>query len=287
MPITALRMAGGRAVKEGAATRRLRDSSRAHRRNATSIDKEIASAGGGAYTPRPMRSALVSNPAAARWAILLPFIIAGRPKAAGGKFTNSTKPAPRTVGFGLRSEAMVDIAKVCPGICVEMRYATERNLAHKVIYPLRARALIRKSVAKRLNQAQDELRKVGLGLKIWDAYRPAWAQEALWKAAPNPEFLASPAHGGSFHTWGASVDVTLVDLKGREQKMATDFDDLTEAAKSEYVGRDTGVAARMILLRNAMINAGFHGIRDEWWHFTAEDAGLFAPVDMPLEEGGK
>ena len=92
---------------------------------------------------------------------------------------------------------------------------------------------------------QDELHPLGLGLKIWDAYRPAWAQEMLWNAAPNSEFLASPARGGSYHTWGASVDVTLVDLQGREQKMATDFDDLTEAAKSAYVGTDGGVAARM------------------------------------------
>jgi D-alanyl-D-alanine dipeptidase len=42
----------------------------------------------------------------------------------------------------------------------------------------------------------------------------------------------------------------------------------------------------MTLLRTAMLNAGFHGIRDEWWHFTAEDAGLFAPVDIPLAEPG-
>ena len=40
----------------------------------------------------------------------------------------------------------------------------------------------------------------------------------------------------------------------------------------------------MVLLRITMINAGFRGIRDEWWHFSAEDAGSFAPVDMRLEE---
>jgi D-alanyl-D-alanine dipeptidase len=141
-------------------------------------------------------------------------------------------------------------------------------------------------VAKRLQHAQDELRKIGLGLKIWDAYRPAWAQDALWKALPDTEHLANPARGGSYHTWGTSVDVTLVDLQGREQKMASDFDDFSRAAKSEYVGSDAGVAARMKILRTAMLNAGFGGIRDEWWHFTAQDASLFAPVNMALEEGG-
>lgn len=215
-------------------------------------------------------------------AILLPIVAIGQPP----DIPDSNKAPPRPVFFSRRGEAMVDIAKVCPGICIELRYATDRNAAHAVVYPLQARALIRKSVAKRLRQVQDELHKVGLGLKIWDAYRPAWAQDALWKASPDPEHLANPARGGSYHTWGASVDVTLVDLQGREQKMASDFDDFTLAAKSAYVGTDPGVAARMKILRTAMINAGFNGIRDEWWHFTAQDAYVFGPTDVALDEVG-
>jgi len=42
----------------------------------------------------------------------------------------------------------------------------------------------------------------------------------------------------------------------------------------------------MKILRAAMIHAGFNGIRDEWWHFTAQDAYLFAPVDMALGDSG-
>jgi zinc D-Ala-D-Ala dipeptidase len=197
-----------------------------------------------------------------------------------------SKAPPRKVLWSQRSQPMVDIAKACPGICIEMRYATERNLTGKQVYPLHARALIRKSVAVRLRHVQEELSKQGYGLKIWDAYRPAWAQDILWTAVPNSEFLAAPSKGGSYHTWGVSVDVTLVDAQGREQKMASDFDDLSDAAKSEYVGGNPAIAARMTLLRTAMMNAGFHGIRDEWWHFTAEDAGTFAPVDVALAEDG-
>jgi D-alanyl-D-alanine dipeptidase len=194
--------------------------------------------------------------------------------------------APRPL-FSLRGDPMVDIARVCPGICIELRYATDRNLTGWQVYPARSRALIRKSVAARLRHAQDELRKQGFGLKIWDAYRPRWAQQVLWNAMPGSGFLAAPSLGGSYHSWGVSVDVTLVDSQGREQKMASDFDELTPAAKSEYVGTDPGIAGRMNLLRTAMKNAGFNGIRDEWWHFTAQDGNQFAPVEMPLEETGK
>jgi D-alanyl-D-alanine dipeptidase len=216
-------------------------------------------------------------------AILIPVVAMGQPP----NMPETAKAPPRAVLWSQRTEPMVDIAKSCPGIYVEMRYATTRNLAGKPIYPPRARALLRKSVAARLRRVQDELHAQGYCLKIWDAYRPAWAQEALWNAKPDAGFLAPPSRGGSYHTWGTSVDVTLVDLQGREQKMASDFDELSLAAKSEYVGSDAAIATRMTILRTAMKNAGFNGIRDEWWHFTAEDAGLFAPVDLPLEEGGK
>ncbi len=214
-------------------------------------------------------------------AILISLTAAAQPP----NVPEDAKAPPRKVLWSQRNEPMVDIAKACPDICIEMRYATTRNLTGKQVYPPNARALIRKSVAVRLRHVQDELHKQGYGLKIWDAYRPPWAQDILWSSAPNPEFLAAPSKGGSYHSWGVSVDVTLVDGQKREQKMATDFDDLSEAAKSVYVGSDPAVAARMKLLRTAMLNAGFRGIRDEWWHFSAEDAGTFAPVDVPLAEG--
>jgi D-alanyl-D-alanine dipeptidase len=197
------------------------------------------------------------------------------------------KAAPRRTLWSRREEPMVEISKVCKTICIELRYATARNFTGRPIYPSNARALLRRSVAARLQRAQDELRPQGLGLKIWDAYRPAWAHDILWRTIPDPEHVASPAYGGSFHTWGASVDVTLVDTKWQEQPMPTDFDDFTPAAKSTYQGPDPVVAKNMKALRTAMLNAGFKGIRDEWWHFTAEDALFFIPVEMPLEKGGK
>lgn len=194
---------------------------------------------------------------------------------------------PRKDRWILRSEPMVEVNKVCPTICVDLRYATERNFTGKQIYPRNARCLLRRSVAERLCRVQAELRLHGFGLKIWDAYRPPWAHAILWQSVPNPEYVAAPAGGGSWHSWGASVDVTLVNLEGREQTMPTDFDDFTDAAKSEYRGGNPTITANVMMLRTAMKSAGFRGLRDEWWHFTAENAYQFNIVDMPLEKGGK
>jgi D-alanyl-D-alanine dipeptidase len=215
-------------------------------------------------------------------AILLSLALASRAA------DQSRNPAqPRRKLWTRRNEPMVEVTKVCPTIFYELRYATARNSTGKAIYPPGARCLVRQGVAGCLKQAQAELRKKGLGLKIWDAYRPAWAHAVLWKSVPDPEHVASPDHGGSWHTWGASVDVTLVDLNGREQKMPSDFDDFSPAAKSDYQGCDATVAANVGALRSAMKNAGFRGLRDEWWHFTAQEANQFSPVKMPLAKGGK
>jgi D-alanyl-D-alanine dipeptidase len=214
--------------------------------------------------------------------LLLAGLVSGLP---GQSWAQQATPVPQR--WALRNEAMVEVDKVCPSIFVELRYATDRNITGKQIYPSKARCLLRRSVVARLERVQEELRAQGFGLKIWDAYRPPWAHDILWAAAPNPELIAPPAKGGSWHSWGASVDVTLVDRHGREQPMPTDFDDFTEAAKSEYRGADPVVAANVKRLRTAMRNAGFIGLRDEWWHFTAPNAQQFNLVDMPLEKGGK
>jgi D-alanyl-D-alanine dipeptidase len=183
----------------------------------------------------------------------------------------ATEPAaPRKFVESKRYESMIEVTKVYPTIFYELRYATTRNFTHQQIYPTGARCLLRQSVALRLQHAQEELRLKGYGLKIWDAYRPAWAHEVLWEAAPDPEFVAAPSAGGSWHSWGAAVDVTLVDLKGREQKMPTDFDDFTPAAMWRYTGNDPFIREHLFMLQTAMREAGFYGLRSEWWHFAID-----------------
>ena len=197
-------------------------------------------------------------------------------------FATAKEKAAAARPLDLRAEPMVEVAVVCPSIIIELRYGTARNVTGQPIYPPHARCLLRRSVALRLKRAQEELQTFKLGLKIWDAYRPAWAQQILWDAIRNPEYVGEPARGGSLHTFGAGVDVTLVDAKGREMRMPTDFDDFSPAAGRIYRGKDAVVAANLLTLQRAMVHAGFWTLRDEWWHFVSEDVKSFAPIDVPL-----
>ncbi len=136
---------------------------------------------------------------------------------------------------------MVDIKAVDPTILVELRYAGSNNIAGRALYPPDMPALVRASVAQRLVKAQAYLQQSHYGLKIWDAYRPPAAQAQLWQLLHNASFVANPADGrGSLHTWGVAVDATLVDDKGNELAMPTDFDVFTPAAGIHYQRQHAG-----------------------------------------------
>lgn len=173
----------------------------------------------------------------------------------------------------------VDIKSVNRTIVVDLRYANSNNVARHPIYPPGTPALVRAGVARRLVIAQEYLRKKGYGLKIWDAYRPQFAQEKLWQTTHNRSFVADPKEGrGSMHIRGAAVDATLVDSEGREVPMPTDFDSFTPAALLEYKGNDPIVRGNLKLLQKAMAHGGFYGLRTEWWHFCAPDWKHYDPV---------
>jgi D-alanyl-D-alanine dipeptidase len=208
-------------------------------------------------------------------------LAASRAPALEALLEEKTVPPPKTAA-NRRAEPLVDVAKACPGVFIELRYATARNLAGRALYPRGARCLLRKRVAAQLSDAQAWLRRRGYALKVWDAYRPAAAHRALWAAAPNPQMVGNPAHGGSFHMWGVAVDATLVDAAGRALPMPTDFDVLTPAASKTYRGGDPAVARHLRLLQEAMHHAGFLGIRDEWWHFVSRDYFCYGPLEEPL-----
>ena len=164
---------------------------------------------------------------------------------------------------------MVDVRKVCPAIHIELRYTTRRNGVGRVIYPRGARCLLRRSVAERLVRVQDRLALKGVGLKVWDGYRPLSAQRALWAVCPNPKFVAPPIRG-SIHNRGAAVDVTIVNRVGRELAMPTDFD--------AFGIRD--------LLQEAMKLEGFLPDANEWWHFSDPDWRHYPLTNVSLTPAG-
>jgi D-alanyl-D-alanine dipeptidase len=175
---------------------------------------------------------------------------------------------------------LVDIRTIDPTIVIDLRYAGPHNVAGRPLYSPGTRPMVRMEVAQRLVSAQRFLQRYNYGLKIWDAYRPRAVQVELWKASHNNDFVANPNAGaGSLHSWGLAVDATLTDTWHRDVAMPTDFDDFTPAAMWKYQGADPTIRAHLYTLQIAMREAGFYGLRSEWWHFTIANWHTFLPPE--------
>lgn len=176
---------------------------------------------------------------------------------------------------------LLNVKKLAPGIVVEMRYATVNNFTRKKLYPVADECLLCEPAAGRLARVQKTLEKKGLGLKVWDCYRPVSVQKKLWDIVSDPRYVADPKTG-SRHNRGASVDLTLVDAKGRELPMPTAFDEFSEKAHRDYSDLPADVIKNRATLEQAMTSEGFIPLPTEWWHFDSPEWAQYALRDEPL-----
>ncbi|NEP46309.1 MAG: M15 family metallopeptidase, partial [Okeania sp. SIO2H7] len=178
---------------------------------------------------------------------------------------------------------LVDIKTINPNIVLDIRYATTNNFLEEQLYPV-AKCALRKEVAEQLSKVQIDLEEIGLGLKVFDCYRPLSVTKKMWEVLPDSRYVANPARG-SRHNRGAAVDVSLVDLKtGMELEMPTDFDDFSEKAWRDYDGNELEVKKNSNLLASMMKKHGFESLITEWWHFDFEGWEKFSILDVSLDE---
>jgi zinc D-Ala-D-Ala dipeptidase len=179
---------------------------------------------------------------------------------------------------------LVDVRSVDPSIAVDLSYNSPDNAFKRRLYRSN-RALLRKPVAVRLARVQRRLRRQGLGLRIWDAYRPRSVQRIMWRIKPGTNYLASPRKG-SKHNRGAAVDVTLVDRSGRQLKMPTPHDEFSRRAHRGATRGVTPLARKNArILDQAMRAEGFVPNSLEWWHFTDPHWRKYPLADVPLPRG--
>jgi D-alanyl-D-alanine dipeptidase len=185
-------------------------------------------------------------------------------------------------------DGLINILDKDTTIVVDLKYATADNFTGKVIYDFTA-CLLREETAIKLSKANKELSQSGYRIKIYDGYRPPYAQEVLWDKVPNPKYVANPYKGGSIHSKGAAVDITIIDSDGNELEMPTKYDDLSSAASPSSTAMSETARKNMLILQQAMTNNGFKTITSEWWHFNDTDSSKYSiiEVDPKKFEGGQ
>lgn len=181
------------------------------------------------------------------------------------------------------NQNLVEIKQYVPDVVLDLKYATKDNFLKKKLYK-KGYAFVRLPVAQALAKAQAEFAEHGVGIKVFDAYRPYAVTRKMFEIRPDTIFLAVPWRG-SQHNRGCAVDISLIDLmSGKEIAMPTGFDDFTEKAYANYPNLPKELIEHRELLKDVMQKAGFKVYEAEWWHFTYKDWEQYGLVDIDLEK---
>lgn len=186
-----------------------------------------------------------------------------------------------------RAPLLADVQDLAPGIMLDIRYATADNFTGRPVPGYVApKCLLHRPVAEALARVEQGLRGQGMGLVVYDCYRPtvsvaafmAWAKDAdqstkavyypeLDKSVLVPDYIAEK----SGHSRAATVDVGLLDCRSgtcRPFDMGTAFDYFGPLANTAHAGIDAAQRENRAALVKAMAAEGFENYPMEWWHFT-------------------
>ena len=193
----------------------------------------------------------------------------------------NTEPIP-TASDAAADSLLTDVRAVDSTIRVEARYATANNFTGAPLPGYEAnRIFLRREAAAALGRVQRAVRRLGLGLLVYDGYRPvratlgmvAWTERVGRTDLLDDGYIARRSR----HNMGVAVDLTLVDTTtGESIEMGTPYDTFTAAA---HTANASGAVARnRRKLVEAMEREGFRNYDQEWWHFSFEVPGA-VPFD--------
>ncbi|MBS7231306.1 M15 family metallopeptidase [Flavobacterium psychroterrae] len=153
----------------------------------------------------------------------------------------------------------------------DMKYATEDNFLKAKVYDC-AECVLRYKTVQALIKANKAFMQKGFKIKLYDCYRPLAIQQKMWEIVSNPKYVADPKKG-SIHNRGGAVDISIVDINGKEVDMGTPFDFFGIRASHNYTMLSNDVKSNRKYLKSIMIKNGFNSFDSEWWHYNLK-AGL-------------
>jgi len=189
-----------------------------------------------------------------------------------------------------RPAQFVDLLTVVPTLRLDLKYLTGDNFVGDRIDGYETQlCLITRPAASALLRVQQALAEFGLGLKVFDAYRPQrsvdhflrWSEDhadvrhkaAYYPSLEKPElFSKGYLVQHSSHSRGSTVDLTIIDREtGAELEMGTRFDFFGPESWIDCQTISAQARANRMLLQHVMVQHGFVPFHHEWWHFTLQD----------------
>lgn len=186
--------------------------------------------------------------------------------------------------------AFVNLKKLIPNLELDLRYKGNHNFMGRPVRGYEANKLyITLEAANALKKVQKELNQEGLGIKVYDAYRPQRAVQNFMEWAKNiddtiakrefyPEvdkkdlFVLGYIAEKSGHSRGSTVDLTIIELSiKKEIDMGSAFDFFGIQSHHDYTLLSEQQISNRLKLRTIMEKYGFKTIEEEWWHYTLKN----------------
>lgn len=184
----------------------------------------------------------------------------------------------------------VYVKDVIPTISLDIRYFGKHNFTGRPVHGYeKPVAILTKRAALALLHVEKHLNGKGLGLKIFDAYRPQRSVNHFktWSLATDDTLAKAEFYPGlnkknlfklgfiatkSGHSRGSTVDLTMIDLKDhKEIDMGGTFDFFGAVSHHNYTNLTAKQKENRKLLRTTMAKFGFKSYDKEWWHYTLQD----------------
>lgn len=182
------------------------------------------------------------------------------------------------------------IDELVGGVRWDAKYATWDNFTGRPVDGyLVNRVVGSRALCAGLATARDRAGEQGLGLLLWDGYRPQRAVDDFvrWSRQPEdgsrkerhhpnldrPQIVAQGyVATRSGHCRGSAVDLTLFDLASQQLvPMAGDHDLMDTSSHHDAAGIGSVEARNRRLLRSIMEASGFAAFEREWWHYSLVD----------------
>lgn len=180
---------------------------------------------------------------------------------------------------------MIELIDLDNTIKLDIRYATTDNFVGRPVYS-EARAFLQPTAAEALLRVHRTLKKQGLGVVIYDGYRPWSVTKLFWEFLPEDKrrFVADPARGSN-HNRGCAIDLGLIDLgSGESLPMPSGYDEFTVRASPNYTGGTDEERSNRDMLRDVMEAEAFTVNSEEWWHFDLIGSERYPIYDISFSE---
>jgi zinc D-Ala-D-Ala dipeptidase len=168
----------------------------------------------------------------------------------------------------INDTSFVNIKDYSKDFILDMKYATTDNFLKTKVYDCES-CFLRLKTVKALIAANKTFIKKGYRIKLFDCYRPLDVQKKMWAIVSNPDYVANPAKG-SIHNRGGAIDMTLVNKKGKELDMGTDFDFFGSESSHNYLKFSKEILNNRKFLKKIMLKNHFESFDSEWWHYNLE-----------------